>query len=116
MNDFDLAHEDSATELEFAGLGFDSLAIRTGHQRTAEGEHSEPMFLTSSFVYSSAADAAAAFGGQKTNANIYSRFTNPTVRTIEQRFGDARRWRTLCGDCLRHGGDFVNRAGVFGGG
>ncbi|MEC7118854.1 MAG: O-succinylhomoserine sulfhydrylase [Pseudomonadota bacterium] len=66
-------------------LGFDSVAIRTGHRRTAEGEHSEAMFLTSSFVYASAADAAAAFGGQVPDCNIYSRFTNPTVRTFEQR-------------------------------
>lgn len=68
-----------------SSLGFDTLALRTGHRRTLEGEHSEPMFLTSSFVYESAADAAAAFGGQVPNCNIYSRFTNPTVRAFEQR-------------------------------
>lgn len=65
-------------------LGFDSLAVRAGHQRTNEGEHSEPIFLTSSFVFGSAAEAAARFGGQEPG-NIYSRFTNPTVRTFEQR-------------------------------
>ncbi len=37
----------------------DTLAIRTGHNRTSEGEHSEPIFLTSSFVCESAADAAS---------------------------------------------------------
>lgn len=63
---------------------FDTLAIRTGHQRTAEGEHGEPIFLTSSFVYQSAADAAAHFSGA-VQGNIYSRFTNPTVRMFEQR-------------------------------
>ena len=63
---------------------FDTLAIRTGHQRTAEGEHGEPIFLTSSFVYQSAADAAAHFSGE-VQGNIYSRFTNPTVRMFEQR-------------------------------
>lgn len=69
---------------DLSSLGFDSLAVRAGQVRTAEGEHSEPMFLTSSFVFGSAAEAAARFGGQEPG-NIYSRFTNPTVRTFEQR-------------------------------
>ncbi len=59
-------------------------AIRAGQVRTAEGEHAEPIFLTSSYVYSSAAEAAARFSGQEPG-NIYSRFTNPTVRTFEER-------------------------------
>lgn len=59
-------------------------AIRTGHERTVEGEHSEPIFATSSFVFDSAAHAAARFAGDEAG-NIYSRFTNPTVRTFEQR-------------------------------
>jgi O-succinylhomoserine sulfhydrylase len=59
-------------------------AIRVGHTRTAEGEHSEPIFPTSSFVFQSAAEAAARFGGELPG-NIYSRFTNPTVRIFEQR-------------------------------
>ncbi len=63
---------------------FDTLAIRTGHQRTAEGEHSEPLFMTSSFVFGSAAEAAARFSGEQPG-NIYARFTNPTVRIFEQR-------------------------------
>ncbi len=67
-----------------ASLGFDSLAVRAGQHRTNEGEHSEPMFLTSSFVFDSAAHAAARFSGSEPG-NIYSRFTNPTVRTFEQR-------------------------------
>jgi len=65
-------------------LHFDSLAIRTGHQRTFEGEHSEPIFATSSFVFQSAAEAAARFAGDSPG-NIYARFTNPTVRNFEQR-------------------------------
>ncbi|MDQ8036206.1 MAG: O-succinylhomoserine sulfhydrylase [Pedobacter sp.] len=65
-------------------FGFDSLAVRAGHVRTAEGENSEAMFLTSSFVFKSAAEAAARFGGS-TPGNIYSRFTNPTVRVFEER-------------------------------
>ena len=62
----------------------DTLAIRTGHKRTPEGEHSEPIFLTSSYVFDNAADAAARFSGDL-EGNVYSRYTNPTVRTFEQR-------------------------------
>ncbi len=59
-------------------------AIRVGHARSQEGEHSEPIHMTSSFVYRSAAEAAARFSGEEPG-NIYARFTNPTVRTFEQR-------------------------------
>ena len=62
----------------------ETLAIRTGHNRTAEGEHSEPIFLTSSFVCDSAADAAAKFSGE-IEGNTYSRYTNPTVQAFEKR-------------------------------
>jgi O-succinylhomoserine sulfhydrylase len=65
-------------------FNFDSLAVRAGQVRSSEGEHSEPMFLTSSFVFKSAAEAAARFGGTEPG-NIYSRFTNPTVRVFEER-------------------------------
>lgn len=59
-------------------------AVRAGQIRTLENENSEPIFPTSSYVFSSAADAAARFSGD-VPGNIYSRFTNPTVRTFEQR-------------------------------
>jgi len=59
-------------------------AVRAGQQRSAEHEHSEPIFTTSSYVFDSAAQAAARFAGDEPG-NIYSRFTNPTVRTFEQR-------------------------------
>ncbi len=62
----------------------ETLAVRAGQERTAEGEHSEPIFATSSYVFNSAAEAAARFKGESPG-NIYSRFTNPTVRTFEQR-------------------------------
>jgi O-succinylhomoserine sulfhydrylase len=62
----------------------DTLAIRTGHTRSFEGEHAEPIYLTSSFVYENAAEAAAKFSG-KEPGNIYSRFTNPTVAMFEKR-------------------------------
>jgi O-succinylhomoserine sulfhydrylase len=62
----------------------ETLAIRAGQVRTHEQEHSDPIFATSSYVFKSAAEAAARFSGQQPG-NIYSRFTNPTVRAFEQR-------------------------------
>ncbi len=64
--------------------GFDTLAVRAGQRRTEEREQSEPIFTTSSYVFQDAAEAAAVFSGEQPG-NIYSRFTNPTVRTFEQR-------------------------------
>jgi len=64
--------------------GFATRAVREGQHRTNEGENSEPIFPTSSYVFSSAAEAAARFSGEQAG-NIYSRFTNPTVRTFEER-------------------------------
>ncbi|HKF95570.1 MAG TPA: PLP-dependent transferase, partial [Gammaproteobacteria bacterium] len=63
---------------------FETLAVRAGQVRTSEGEHSEPIFQTSSFVFKNAAQAAARFKGEEPG-NIYSRFTNPTVRTFQNR-------------------------------
>jgi O-succinylhomoserine sulfhydrylase len=65
-------------------FGPETQAIRAGQRRTAEQEHSDPIFATSSYVFNSAAEAAARFSGQEPG-NIYSRFTNPTVRAFEQR-------------------------------
>lgn len=64
--------------------GFDTLAVRAGTDRTAFGEHSEALFLTSSFVFSSAGQAAARFAGEEPGY-VYSRYTNPTVTAFEQR-------------------------------
>lgn len=64
--------------------GFETLAVRAGQVRTNEGEHSEPIFTTSSYAFHSAAEAAARFSGNEPG-NIYSRFTNPTVRTFQDR-------------------------------
>ncbi len=63
---------------------FETLAIRAGHERTNECEHSEALFPTSSFVFKNAAEAAARFGGTEPG-NIYARFTNPTVRYFQER-------------------------------
>lgn len=66
------------------GAGLDTLAIRAGQHRSLEGEHSDAIFMTSSYVFDSAAHAAARFSGDEPG-NVYSRYTNPTVRTFEER-------------------------------
>lgn len=65
-------------------LGLATLACHAGQVRTSEMEQSEALFLSSSFCFESAAQAAARFAGTE-DGNVYSRFTNPTVRTFEQR-------------------------------
>ncbi|MCB1909074.1 MAG: O-succinylhomoserine sulfhydrylase [Rhodocyclaceae bacterium] len=62
----------------------DTLAVRAGTERSQFNEHSEAIFLTSSFVFESAAQAAARFSGEEAG-NVYSRFTNPTVTAMQQR-------------------------------
>lgn len=62
----------------------ETLAVHAGIERSQFGEHSEALYLTSSFVFDSAAQAAARFVGEQPG-NIYSRFTNPTVTMFEQR-------------------------------
>ena len=76
--------KDNDLKADVSSFGFATNAVRAGHKRTNENEHSEPIFTTSSFVFSSAAEAAARFSGEEAG-NIYSRFTNPTVRAFEQR-------------------------------
>ena len=62
----------------------DTLAVRAGQRRSAEGEHAEALYLTSSYVFGSAAEAAERFSGEACG-NVYSRYTNPTVRNFEER-------------------------------
>jgi O-succinylhomoserine sulfhydrylase len=62
----------------------ETLAVRAGIERSQFGEHSEALYLTSSFVFDSAAEAAARFSGAEPG-NVYSRFTNPTVKVLEER-------------------------------
>ncbi|MFC6632331.1 O-succinylhomoserine sulfhydrylase [Microbulbifer taiwanensis] len=69
---------------EDEGYSLETLAVRAGQSRSEEGEHSEAMYLTSSYVFPSAAEAAARFSGES-RGNVYSRYTNPTVRMFEQR-------------------------------
>lgn len=65
-------------------LDFNTLAVRAGIERSQFGEHSEGLFLTSSFVFRSAAEAAARFSGAQPGM-VYSRFSNPTVEMFEKR-------------------------------
>ena len=63
---------------------FQTRAVRGGQRRSPEGEQAEPIFTTSSFVFDNAEQAAARFA-ETEPGNIYSRFTNPTVRTFQER-------------------------------
>ena len=63
---------------------FETDAVRAGIERSQFGEHSEGLFLTSSFVFKNAQEAAKRFSGQEPG-NVYSRFTNPTVKAFEER-------------------------------
>ena len=67
-----------------ADARLDTLAVREGLPPSAWGENSEALFLTSSFVHPDAATAAARFANEE-EAFVYSRFSNPTVTTMERR-------------------------------
>ena len=113
-------------EFDASGLGFDTLSVRAGQARTGEQEHNDPIFLTSSFVFANAREAAARFSGEAPG-NVYSRFTNPTVRAFEHRLaaleGGARCIATASGmsailmtsmTLLRAGEHAVAANGLFG--
>ena len=106
--------------------GDDTIGLRAGWERTPEQEHSEAIFPTSSFTFKSAAEAAARFSGEEPG-NIYSRFTNPTVRAFEKRLAAmeggerciamASGMAGILGVCmglLRSGDHVVCSLGVFG--
>jgi len=101
-------------------------AVRAGSLRSGFGEHSEALYLTSSFVFNTAAEAAARFSGEK-EGNVYSRFTNPTVRMFEERLaslegaedcvGTASGMAAILSICLatlRAGDHVICGANVFG--
>ena len=111
---------------DWSAFAFDTAAVRAGHRRTAEGEQGEPIFTTSSFVFESAAQAAARFAGNE-SGNIYSRFTNPTVRTFEERLAALEGGEcavatasgmaailAVCMGLLRAGDEIVCSRSVFG--
>ncbi|MEY3202307.1 MAG: hypothetical protein RIR70_1857 [Pseudomonadota bacterium] len=104
----------------------DTQAVRAGTARSQFGEHSEALYLTSSFVFKSAAEAAARFSGEQPG-NVYSRFTNPTVTMLETRLaaleGGERCVATASGMAAIHavvmalmkaGQHIVSSRGVFG--
>ncbi len=62
----------------------ETLAVRAGQERSQFNEHSEALYLTSSFVFTTAAQAAARCSGEE-EGNVYSRFTNPTVAAFQDR-------------------------------
>jgi O-succinylhomoserine sulfhydrylase len=107
-------------------LGAQTQAIRAGTIRTAFNEHSEALFLTSSFVFESAEQAARRFSGQE-DGYVYSRFSNPTVRMFEQRLASLEGGQdclatasgmsailTLCLAHLKAGDHVLCGANVFG--
>ncbi|MDO6442442.1 MULTISPECIES: O-succinylhomoserine sulfhydrylase [unclassified Marinobacter] len=113
-------------ESDLDGMSLDTLAVRAGQLRTGQLEHSDAIFPTSSFVYNSAAQAAARFGGDEPG-NIYSRFTNPTVQAFEGRIaameGGERAVATAsgmaailstCMALLKSGDHVICSRGVFG--
>ena len=120
-------YKDSAIPVaNIDGAEFETIAVRAGHQRTHELEHSEAIFPTSSFVFNSASEAAARFSGE-VEGNIYSRFTNPTVQAFEERIaameGGERAVATAsgmaaimstCVALLRQGDHVVCSRSVFG--
>lgn len=79
-----MSDRESKQRQALQGAQIDTLAIRAGQVRSAEGEHAEAIFPTSSYVFESAEQAAARFSGDD-EGNVYSRYTNPTVRNFEQR-------------------------------
>lgn len=106
--------------------GPDTTGLRGGWERTGEQEHSEAIFPTSSFSFANAAEAAARFSGEEPG-NIYSRFTNPTVRAFEKRLaameggeraiGMASGMAAILATCmslLRMGDHVICSLGVFG--
>lgn len=74
----------SEEALDWSAYAPETIAIRAGSERSAWGEHSEGLFLTSSYVFENAAQAAARFSGDSPG-NVYARFTNPTVNMLETR-------------------------------
>ncbi|HKO87555.1 MAG TPA: O-succinylhomoserine sulfhydrylase [Burkholderiales bacterium] len=69
---------------DFSDYDFDTLAVRAGTVRSQFNEHSEALFLSSSFKFKSAAQAAARFANQE-EGPVYSRFSNPTISMFTDR-------------------------------
>jgi O-succinylhomoserine sulfhydrylase len=111
---------------DWASFGMETRGVRSGQRRTNEGENAEPIFVTSSFTFRDAAQAAARFAEEEAG-NVYSRFTNPTVRTFEERLAALEGGErcigtssgmaailTLCLGTLRAGDHVVSSRSIFG--
>lgn len=111
---------------DYDAFEFETRAVRAGQHRTGEGEHSEAIFPCSSYVFGSAAEAAARFSGDQPG-NIYSRFTNPTVRTFEERLASLEGGEccvatssgmaailATCAGLLKAGDHIVSSQSIFG--
>jgi len=111
---------------DWTAFGLDTRSVRAGQHRTNEGENAEPIFATSSFIFRDAAQAAARFAEEEAG-NVYSRFTNPTVRTFEERLAALEGGErcvatasgmaailTLCLGTLRAGDHVVSSRSIFG--
>lgn len=107
-------------------FAFDTRAVRAGTARTEFNEHSEALFLTSSFVFENAAQAAARFSGEE-EGFVYSRFSNPTVQMFERRLASLEgaedclatasgmsAIHAVCQAALRAGDHVICSANVFG--
>ena len=70
---------DNKTDKQNNEFEFDTLAIRAGHHRSDFQENAEAIFTTSSFIFKSAEEAAARFGGDE-DGFFYSRVSNPTIK------------------------------------
>jgi O-succinylhomoserine sulfhydrylase len=70
--------------MDISQYNAETIGVRAGTQTSEFGENSEALFLNSSFKFKSAAQAAARFSGAE-QGNIYSRFTNPTVSTFQDK-------------------------------
>lgn len=114
------------SDQDWSNYSIETQGVRAGQHRTPEAEHSDAIFPTSSYVFGSAEEAASRFSG-KTLGNIYSRFTNPTVRAFEKRLaimeGAERAMATssgmaaincVCMGLLRAGDHVVCSQSVFG--
>ena len=104
----------------------ETLAIRTQIERTAQKEHSNPLFLTSSFSFDSAEEMAAVFADEQ-EGNMYSRYSNPNVQELIDKAalleGAETGWATASGMAavfttfaalLQAGDHIVSSRSVFG--
>lgn len=106
--------------------GFSTRAIRSGTHRSEYGEHSEALYLTSSFVFDDAQQAADRFQNREPGV-VYSRFTNPSVQMFEERLASLESAEdcvatasgmsailSVCLGLLKAGDQIVTSASLFG--